>query len=65
VCASKITLVAYNWEDFGQVIYQVQAGLLNCGRDGLCLRAYRASLRQNGNKGMLTTLHEHHEHTNV
>jgi hypothetical protein len=35
--------------------YRVPAGLLSCGTGGLRLRAYRASLRQDGKKVMLTT----------
>jgi hypothetical protein len=35
--------------------YRDPAGLLSCSRGGLCLRAYRASRRQDGKKVMLTT----------
>jgi hypothetical protein len=35
--------------------YRVPAGLLSCGRGGLLLRAYGASLQQDGKKVMLTT----------
>jgi hypothetical protein len=35
--------------------YRDPAGLLSCGRGGLRLRVYRASLRQDGKKVMLTT----------
>jgi hypothetical protein len=53
---APVSVVGYAYrKDIWASGYRVQAGLLRCGRDGLLLRSYRASLQQDGKKVMLTT----------
>jgi hypothetical protein len=56
--ASKPAWVACKWEDLDRWVSEFCPSCSG-GRDGLYLRAYQASLQQDGKKVMLTTLHKH------